>query len=253
MQPRVAEELAFTYSMLRRYDDGIALLDLVIEMEPENHSAKVGKGYQVIRRDGTADTLAAMLQRIPADWDEGGQGVWARVGLALLQRRPKQALDVLNATPSDWSFGKGPIARYRLELRAQVYAQMGDTVRARADYETARAALQDSVTANPTDPWWRALLGLAYAGLQQRSDAVREARLATELLPVSKDAIGGPRVMATAAEILARVGDTDGALELLDRLLGMNAGVVASVPLMRLDPAWDPLRKDPRFERLLQR
>ncbi|MDF2773573.1 MAG: protein kinase, partial [Geminicoccaceae bacterium] len=198
MQPRVAEELSFLYSSLRRYDEGIALLDLVIEMEPENHSAKLGKGYQVIRRDGTADTLDAMLKRIPAEWDEGGQGVWARVGLALVQRRPKEALDVLSETSSDWSFGKGAIVRLKLDVRAQVYEQLGDTVRARADHEAVRTALEDSVAAYPSDPWWHVLLGRAHAGLQRRSDAVREARLAMELLPVSKDAIVGPRIMATA-------------------------------------------------------
>jgi hypothetical protein len=88
--------------------------------------------------------------------------------------------------------------------------------------------------------------------LKQRDDAVREARLGLELMPVSKDAAAASFVMVAAAEILMRAGDADGALELLDQLLGMNAGVVASVPLLRLDPTWDRLRDD-RFEQMLQR
>jgi hypothetical protein len=96
------------------------------------------------------------------------------------------------------------------------------------------------------------LLGLTYAGLRQRDDAVREARRGLDLMPVSKDAAAAPFMMVTAAEILARVGDADGALELLDQLLRMEAGVMVSVPLLRLDPTWDPLRGD-RFEQLLQR
>jgi tetratricopeptide (TPR) repeat protein len=248
-----AMDLSFTYSYLRRYDEGIAVLDRVIALEPENHKAKLSKGYQVMRRDGTPDTLAAMLRRIPAEWDDWGAGVFARTMAARAQRRPEEALAVLNATRPDWSFGNGFFTRRRLDLRAQVYEQMGDTVRARADYRAAHDLLKDTVATQTPDAWRHIMLGLTYAGLKQRDDAVREARIGLELLPVSKDATGAPFVMVTAAEILARVGDADGALDLLDQLLGMNAGVVASVPLLRLDPTWDPLRNDPRFEQLLRR
>ena len=249
----VAVDLSLTYSYLRRYDEGIAVLDRVIAMEPENHNAKLSRGYQVMRRDGTPDTLAATLRRIPADWDDWGAAVWGRTVAARAQRRPEEALAALNAARPDWSFGKGFWTRHRLELRAQVYEEMGDTVRARADYRAANDLVKDTVAIHTSDVWRHMLLGLTHAGLKQRDDAVREARLGLELLPVSKDATGAPVVMATVAEIFARVGDVDGALELLDQLLGMNAGVVASVPLLRRDPTWDPLRSDARFEQMLRR
>ena len=248
----VAVDLAFTYSKVRRYDDGIALLDRVIELEPENHSAKLAKGYQVMRRDGTTDTLEAMLRRIPPEWDPQGMGVWARTVLARAQRRPEQALAILDASRVEWS-SKGPLVRHRAMVRGQVYEELGDPARARTDYEAAREVFEDSVAANPADPRWRIALGMTYAGLKRRSEAAREARLAMELLPASRDAFGGGLTMVGAAEILARAGDADGALHLLDRLLGMPAGVEASVPLLRLDPAWDRLRDDPRFERMLRR
>ena len=249
----VEVELALTYSFMRRYDEGIAILDRVIALEPENHNAKLSKGYQIMRRDGTPDTLAAVLRRIPADWDDWGAAVWGHTLAARAQRRPEEALAALNAARPDWRFGKGFWTRHRLELRAQVYEQMGDTVRARADYRAANDLMRDTVAIRTSDVWRHMLLGLTHAGLKQRDDAVREARRGLELLPVSKDAIGAPFVMGAAAEIFARVGDADEALELLDQLLGMNAGVVASVPLLRRDPTWDPLRSDPRFEEMLRR
>jgi tetratricopeptide (TPR) repeat protein len=248
----VAADLVFTYSRLRRYDEAIALIDRVIVLEPDNHSAKLSKGYMVIRRDGTPDTLAAALARIPADWDPQGMGAFARVILARAQRRPEQALAILNAAPSEW-LGKGPVLRSRTLLRAQVYEQLGDTVRARADYEAIVRVLEDSAAAYPTDPRWHIALGLTYAGLGQPIAAGRAARRAMDLVPLSKDALQGSLMMAGAAEIFARAGDADVALELLDRLLSMPAGPEASVPLLRLEPMWDPLRDDPRFEQMLRR
>ena len=247
----VATDLVFTYSRLRRYDNAIALIDSVIALEPDNHSAKLSKGYMVIRRDGTPDTLAAALARIPADWDPQGMGAFARVTVARLQRRYEQALTILNGA-SEW-MGKGPVLHSRTLLRAQVYEQLGDAVRARADYQAIVTVLEDSAAAYPSDPRWHLALGLTYAGLGQPLTAGREARRAMDLVPLSKDALQGALMMVGAAEIFARAGDADRALELLDRLLGMPAGPEATVPLLRLESNWDALRADPRFEQLLRR
>jgi hypothetical protein len=73
------------------------------------------------------------------------------------------------------------------------------------------------------------------------------------LLPAPTVAPAGTAIMGDAAEIFVRAGDLDGALALLERLLGTPAGREVSVALLRVDPTWDPLRGDARFERLLQR
>ena len=78
------------------------------------------------------------------------------------------------------------------------------------------------------------------------------------LVPVSTDASRGPHMagaaaMGGAAEVLAQAGDHGGALALLERLFDLPAGREVSVALLRVDPAWDPLRGDPRFEQLLAR
>jgi len=99
----------------------------------------------------------------------------------------------------------------------------------------------------------RVALGLAYAGLHRRADAMREARAATELVPVSENFPRATAAMGGAVEIFAQVGETDAALELIELLFTMPAGREVSVPLLRLDPTFDPLRSDPRFEALLAR
>jgi serine/threonine-protein kinase len=248
----VIAELGGTFSMLRRYDEAIALYDRIIELEPENYSAKLGKGYMVIRRDGVPDTLAAALERVPPEWDPQGMGTLARWMLARTQRRPQDALQALNAARSDWS-GKGALLRHVSLVRAQALEELGDSAGAQAAYRIARAVLEDSAAAYPSDPRWRIPLGLTYAGLKQRSEASREARIVMELVPLSKDAMEGALMMGGAAEILARAGDSEAAIELLDQLLRIPAGPAATVPLLRVDPTWDPLRADPRFEEMLTR
>jgi hypothetical protein len=100
-------------------------------------------------------------------------------------------------------------------------------------------------------------LGLAYAGLHRRADAMREARtatqLGTQLGAVSNGIDVETAFMGGAVEIFARLGEADAALELIELLLTMPAGREISVPLLRLDPTFDPLRSDPRFEALMVR
>jgi serine/threonine-protein kinase len=138
-------------------------------------------------------------------------------------------------------------------MRAQALEHMGNLTGARASYDAARRLLEDSVAAHPRDPRIHIALGLAYAGLHRRAEARREARTAMDLAPVSVSPVAATAHMGGAVEIYAQLGDVDAALELMELLLAMPAGREASVPLFRLDPTYDRLRSDPRFEALLAR
>ena len=88
------------------------------------------------------------------------------------------------------------------------------------------------------------------AWLGEKDAALVEAQRASELLPESKDAFGGPEIAAGVAEVYARVGDNDRAIEILDGLLSRPSSI--SVALLRVSPVWDPLRGDPRFQKLCE-
>jgi serine/threonine-protein kinase len=90
---------------------------------------------------------------------------------------------------------------------------------------------------------------LAYLG--QKDAALAEARRATELVPESKDAFGGPEIAAGVAEVHAILGDNGRAIEILDGLLSRPSGV--TVPGLKINPVWDPLRNDPRFQALIDK
>lgn len=138
-------------------------------------------------------------------------------------------------------------------MRARLHEALGHRELARASYEEARAALQDSVDAHPTDPSVRIPLALAYAGLGRTSEAVSEARRAMELAPIASGTREATAFMGGAVEVFARAGEADAALDLLELLFSMPAGREVTVPFLRVWPAFDPLRSDPRFEELLVR
>src|SRR5258708_36753293 len=113
----------------------------------------------------------------------------------------------------------------------------------------ARCVAEGFVKESPDDAPRRAMLGQILAVLGEKDAAIAEGKRAAELLPESEDAFGGPSITTALAQIYVWTGDYDEAFRLLDHLLATPNGV--TVPFLKLDPAWDPLRKDARFQPLI--
>jgi serine/threonine-protein kinase len=131
-----------------------------------------------------------------------------------------------------------------------VVAQMrGDKATARAAFTSVRTEAAKLVAEQPDYAQALCVLGMADAALGQKEDAIREGRRAVELLPVTKDSINGPLLLQYLALIYAWTGEKDLAFEQL--------AVAAKLPgylsygELRLHPYWDPLRGDPRFEKIV--
>jgi hypothetical protein len=92
---------------------------------------------------------------------------------------------------------------------------------------------------------------LILAGLGHKEEAIKEGRRAVELLPEAQDALDGPEVAVVLAQIYAWTDEHDQAFELLDHLLQVPSSL--TVTILKLDPVWDPLRKDPRFKALIEK
>ena len=142
---------------------------------------------------------------------------------------------------------KGPCPKAVLE--GSLYLHQGDKEKAHAAFEQARTVAERLVREAPNDPARHAQLGAVLAGLGRKEDAINEGKKAVELLPEPEDAFAGPQATAALAEIYASVGEHDEAFRLLDHLLTVPNGL--TVPTLKLDPIWDPLRKDPRFQALI--
>jgi tetratricopeptide (TPR) repeat protein len=244
-------QAALTYARLRRYDESIAHWEQVIAMDSTDQFAQMIRGFNYLRT-GNVDSLEAAIRRIPLGPNPPPLTPYGHYTLHHIRRRHAEALASLDSVRLT-IIGDNLVYRPVSLLRGQTLERMGDAARSRAAYETARILLEDSVRANPRHPGMRVALALTYAGLHRRAEAVREARTATELAPVSANSPLATAVMGGAVEIYAQLGEVDDALELIELLLAMPAGREISVPLLRLDPTFDTLRRDPRFELLLNR
>ena len=136
------------------------------------------------------------------------------------------------------------------QVRAQLYALLDHPELSRGQYDSARAVAARRVRGRPDEANYHSALGIAYAGLWRKAEAIGEARKATELLPVSKEAYVGLHRLEDLARVYVMVGEYDLALDELERLLSLPGG--KSIPFLKLDPVWNPLRDHPRFRALLR-
>jgi tetratricopeptide (TPR) repeat protein len=125
----------------------------------------------------------------------------------------------------------------------------GDAVTAQAAFTAARARQEEAVRARPDDGPVLCVLGLIDAGLGRKEEALREGRRALELAPIAKDSLDGADVLYFYAVICAWTGEHDLAIEQLETLAKIPAGVCYGD--IRLNPNWDPVRSDPRFEKIV--
>jgi len=136
-------------------------------------------------------------------------------------------------------------------VEGMIHLLQGDKARAQAEFERARVISEKSLQEIPEDPARHAQHGLILAALGRKQEAIAEGKRAVELLPESQDAFDGPQGTAALAQIYAWTGESDEAFRLLDYLLGIPNGL--TIPMLKLDPLWDPLRKDPRFQALIDK
>jgi tetratricopeptide (TPR) repeat protein len=136
-------------------------------------------------------------------------------------------------------------------LKAETYRAQHWPRLERAYLDSARTILESQVQAQPDEASFHSQLGVVYADLGRKADAVREGEAAVRLLPVSKEAYRGVNLQAALAQIYATVGKRAEAIERLKYLLSIPS--LISPATLRVDPRWAPLRGDPGFERLVGR
>lgn len=208
-------------------------------------------------KTGDLNPLQGFFADLVGFGDEGGSLTWCRWDAAMLARDFVGAHSALESFPRETlsSVYGGPIPKSYLE--GCMYLAQGELSYARQMLEIARPVFEAETIANPNDSLRHARLGLLYAHMGRKEDAIREGERAVEITPISEDAVEGHQWLCNLALIHARVGDMDEAIKMVESLL-QEPGCVsplneASMTLsdLRLRWQWDPLRDNPRLRAIL--
>jgi len=250
----VLQNLALSYQTLRDFDAANKTIDRGLKVNPDGFGLWEIKSKLAIAEKGdlsVAERAFQAVKSIPMNNEEKLRIAGGRLDVFLLERKYQEALQEAEG------LSDGILAGIPAALCGKYYL-LGFARKALHDEAGARAALlkaKDLVEAqlkqSPDSPDLRIQRAKVLAYLGEKDAALTEAQRATEILPESKDAFGGPEITEGAAEVCAIVGENARAIELLDGLLGRPSPV--TVPLLKLSPMWDPLRKDPRFQALIDK
>ncbi|HWX16286.1 MAG TPA: tetratricopeptide repeat protein [Chthoniobacterales bacterium] len=243
--------LAYSYMATRNFDAADKTFDRGIEAVPQSFSSRALKSELAIRWKGDFSVAEKELASVPPGIDPDGIVTLSRVSVLTLQRKFPEALQVIQQFREETLPGHGSAPCPKAFLEAMVYRYQGDKVRAQAAFDRARVVAEQLVRENPEDAARHGQLGFILAGLGRKEEAIREGKRAVELLPESQDAFDGPEATAALAQIYAWTGERDQAFSLLDHLLIIPNGL--TVPILKLDPVWDSLRTDPRFQALVDK
>jgi TolB-like protein/Flp pilus assembly protein TadD len=241
--------LGLNYMAQRDFETADKIFDRAIAADPQAFASRGMKSALAIAWKGDVEFVEKQLSLVPGDFDPDGLVTAARVGTLMLQRKFADGLQLVQQF-------RGETLRYpdtgpcpKAFLEGRLYLYQGDKTKAQAAFERARPVAEQLVRDAPDDPGRHVQLGAVLAGLGLKEEAINEGKKAVELVPESRDAFEGPQATAALAEIYASVGEYDEALRLLDHLLKVPNGLTAAT--LKLDPVWDPLRKDPRFQALI--
>ena len=252
----IAVGLADTYFLLRDYVEGERFYRQAISLSPDYLASYIAPDSSLVclylswgNEIKVRETLEEASRKITSPDEE----IWLYFYRAMIDtfgRQYEQTLKNLALMPSevlDDQFHFVPKTR----LYAQIYGLMGEKQKEQKYFESARLFLENKVKKQPDDSRLHSALGIAYAGLSFKDKAIQEALKATELLPISKEFWKGTYRVQDLAQVYVMVGEYDKALDKIEYLLSIPGEL--SIPLLKIDPVWAPLRNHPRFQKLINK
>ena len=250
LNPRDLEEvrqIAISYDFLHRYAEEASLLDRALAIEPNHLETKDVRALLEVEWKADTQPLHKMIKEIRARNPVGMRAIASDWLLCALAERnaaaAKEALQAGGETPFN------DLPTNHLFVEGLIAQMMKNDQEARAAFTAARAEEEKIVQAQPNYGPALCVLGLIDAGLGRKAEALSEGRRAIELVSVKKDALSSPLMIQYLALIAAWAGDKDLACDEL--LVAVRPPSVLSYGELKLLPWWDPLRGDPRFEKIV--
>jgi len=238
---------------MRRYAEVEPYLERAILLAPDQPMAYQRKSWLYLRQ-GDVDRARAIVKEALQNMKQPDLLYGLHRDLVFMDmcdRDYEGALERLARIPED----EDSMAFFtpRDLERANIFECVGKKELARKQYESALSVIQAKIKEEPENDRshrYYSSLGLAYAGLGLKQEAIDAGLRGVELMPLAKDALGGMLRIEDLARIYAVVGEFDKAIDRIESLLQMPSGL--SISLLRLDPAWDSLRNHPRFKKLVE-
>jgi tetratricopeptide (TPR) repeat protein len=242
-------QIAICYEILRRYSEAIPILDRAVSIKPDDAAMKAGRAFTWLTWKADTRPLHQVIDEVRAKQPaEVGKvaDVWFLCALAERDAAAAQAAlaalgnDVFGDNATNFSAGFG---------RALVARMMKDEEKARAVFAAIRPQQEKIVQEQPEYGPAVCVLALIDAGLGRKDEALREIQRARELMPLEKDALNGADMIQYSAIVAAWVGEKDLACQQLATAVRLPGFL--SYGRLKLLPWWDPLRGDPRFEKIV--
>jgi TolB-like protein/Tfp pilus assembly protein PilF/predicted Ser/Thr protein kinase len=244
-----AYNLAETYNLMRNYPDGERCFDKAISITPDSPRSYAEKAWLYLSWEGNVEKARETLEMAPEKSGESGLIVPTWILLDVMDGKYQKALDRLSSISSE-AFETQFYFVPKAQLYAQIYGLMNKTQLEKAYYDSARKILEARIQEQPEDARFHSALGILYAGLGRKQEAIREAEKAVELLPISKEAYKGIFRVEDLARVYVMVGEYNAAIDQLEFLLSIPGRL--SIPWLHVDPTWAPLRDNARFQKLLE-
>ena len=242
------QQLALTYSTQDRYTDAARIYDSTLRLVPGDPYTRILRA--LVELDWRADiepfqtTLGTVVAENPSAAPDVDTPLYA-----LCERTAAAAARALTNYPRDGVTTEYGVNCPRAYWEGVVARGQGDSAKAQAVFIAARSTVEKIWAKQPDFAAAISLLGVIDAGLGRKEDALREGRRACELLPISKDAISGVDLATNLAQIYIWTGEKDRAIEQIAAVERIPNSL--SYGLLKLHPYWDPLRGDPRFEKIV--
>ena len=246
---KILNALAVLYDVLRKYDQEEAVFDRAIAANPSSSAYFQMMRAEIELEKGNTKTARSGLDSLPAGYDPDGAVTSTRISLALYERDPAAAAKILAASNLGELVGGTGALLPRSWFEALIARVQGDAQKTRGAFLAARLKVEAKLHDQPDDGVLLAMLGLIDAGLSRKQEALAEGLRAVELRPISNDAVDGAAVIANLAMTYAWVGDVDSAMERLVFLAKTPGG--PDYGQLKFDPAWDAVRNDARFAKML--
>jgi tetratricopeptide (TPR) repeat protein len=238
--PFILNELVESYISVRRFPNAERLADKGIKAMVTRNGYLWGLKSQALLGTGLIKEAGTVLENSPGDMTR----LYHSVMVAMFARDFARAFQLLeNATPGEKESDKVPFFD-GIVARAE-----HNLARARSSFQLARDRMTMKLREHPYDPELISNLSVADAGIGLKENALREARRAIELCPLSRDAVDAPGYQTMLALVYAWTGEHDAALTQLEKIVRLPRGPDYSE--LRFNPWWDEIRTDPRFDTLL--